>query len=1225
MFLLQVGTRQPVRGEVPDEELGGADRALVISASDVVNAARCEYQVLRILDERLGRSPKAQFPTDEMLQRAARLGDEHERQVLASLHAQYADVVEIPEVTRPYTAETLTAAHAHTLEVLAGGADVVFQASFFDGAFHGRADFLVRTDQGQYAVWDSKLARRAKTEALLQLAAYADQLIAAGVPVAAAATLVLGDHNHARFDLAEMLPVYTERRARLLDLTAAHRAQPDPVAWGDDSVLICGRCDFCAEQVRQHEDVLGVHRVSLPRRRTLRAQGIRTITELAHSDADPGTVAHRLRDQARMQAGMVRADGQVQVLDDDGMRTLAYRVRPEHILGRLPQPSAGDVFFDFEGDPLWQDERGVWGIEYLFGALEAPVAAAAPVFRPFWAHSRAQEGRALDDFLEYLVQRRAQYPDMHVYHYANYEKAALRRLSLQHALGEEIVDDLLRAGVLVDLYDVVQGSLVLSSKSYGLKALEPLYMGDDLRTGDITEGGASVVAYANYCMARDNGQDQEAAQILDSIEDYNHYDCRSTLRLRDWLARLATERGVRLGEQPEQEPEELREVPALPEERAIEEHVRTRLAAAQQTGGELTPEDQGLAMVAAAVGYHRRERKQFWWGHYDRLNSAPADWAQTRDVFVVESGQVRRPWVAEGRRAPRRVVELTGTLADGSLVRPGDSMFRMYDRPLPPGMDDGGRNLRSGVFGCEVEHVHVGAESARITVVEPLGKDMTEYAQLPMALTPPAPVSTDALENALAQLAADVAAALPHVPAHPGLDLLVRRPPRLATLGALPPVREGDYTEAIATATADLDRSYLAVQGPPGSGKTYVGARVIARLVARGWKVGVVAQSHAVVENLLVAAIGAGVPPEQVAKPARGSREVPWRAGTSNQHVSAALAESGGMLIGGTAWTMTGKAVPPGALDLVVIDEAGQFSLANTLAVTRAASRLLLLGDPQQLPQVSQGNHPQPVDTSALGWLSPDTAVLPAHLGYFLARTWRMHPQLCQAVSALSYDGQLHPAPVTAQRHLEGAEPGVECRFVAHTGNTTSSPEEAQEVLAQVRGHLGLRWRAGTDAPVHRLAQQDILVVAPYNAQVQLIRDTLDSAGLQQVRAGTVDKFQGQQAPVVIVSTTVSAVQQAPRGMEFVLNRNRINVAVSRGLWRAVLVRSPDLTDALPHRPEQLADLGAFIRLCQPTGVGTVDAVTPASTADQPVGTTETGGNAPPAPSVVPSRSGVSR
>ena len=1158
---------------------------LIITASDVVLAARCEYQLLRILDEKLGRAPKAEFPEDEMLRRAAALGDEHERQVLQDLRSTYPDVAEIPAVPLPFTRAGLQAAHDHTLQVLAQGSDVVFQATFFDGTFHGRSDFLVRTDGGAYAVWDSKLARRAKTEALLQLAAYADQLHAAGVPVAPQATLVLGDRTHASFDLAELLPVYTERRDRVLALTTAHRAQPGPVDWHQEHLVICGRCDYCAEQVALHDDVLGVHRVSVPRRRKLHAQGIRTVTDLATTEAEPGTVAHRLRDQARMQAGLIEPDGQVQVSDDDapgGVRTLAYRVLPEHTLGTLPEPSEGDVFFDFEGDPLWQDDQGVWGLEYLFGVLEAPVDGAEPVFRTFLAHTRAEEGQALLEFLDYVARRRAAYPDMHIYHYAAYEKSALRRLSLQHTVGEEAVDELLRDGVLVDLYEVVQTSLRLSSKSYGLKALEPLYMGDELRTGDVTEGGASTVAYANYCLARDTGQDRQAQAVLASIVDYNHYDCRSTLGLRDWLLARAGERGVVLGQQPEEEPEELREVEPLPQEQAIDDLVHARTAEAKREGRELSAEEQALAMVAAAVGYHRREDKQYWWAHFDRLNVPPADWAQTRDVFITESGRVLSDWEAEPRQQPRRVVELHGTLADGSLIRPGQTMFRMFDRPLPEGMADRGGNRRGGVFGGEVQQVHVGAESATITYVESLPTGMRPYARLPMALTPDAPVNTKSLQEALADLATDVAGSLPHVPAHPGLDVLCRRPPRLATLGELPLVRDDDYVEAITRATADLDRSYLAVQGPPGSGKTYVGARVIAALIDRGWKIGVVAQSHAVVENLLTAAIEAGVPPERVAKPVRGRRQVPWRGGTSNDHVAAALGEAGGILIGGTAWTMTGKAVAPGALDLLVIDEAGQFSLANTLAVTRATSRLLLLGDPQQLPQVSQGTHPQPVDVSALGWLSQHASVLPAHLGYFLARTWRMHPALCEAVSHLAYAGRLHPAPVTARRHLKGAPPGVECRYVAHSGNTTSSVEEAREVLAQVRAHLGLPWRESASSPLRPLGQQDVLVVAPYNAQVQLIKDTLAAAGLDQVPVGTVDKFQGQQAPVAILSTTVSAVQEAPRGMEFVLNRNRVNVAISRGLWRAVIVRSPDLTDVLPHRPEQLGDLGAFIRLCGP-------------------------------------------
>ncbi|HEX9227620.1 MAG TPA: DEAD/DEAH box helicase, partial [Arthrobacter sp.] len=421
-------------------------------------------------------------------------------------------------------------------------------------------------------------------------------------------------------------------------------------------------------------------------------------------------------------------------------------------------------------------------------------------------------------------------------------------------------------------------------------------------------------------------------------------------------------------------------------------------------------------------------------------------------------------------------------------------------------------------------------------------------------------------------------AAFPH---HPALDLVRRVPPRLAAGARLPAPGEGPdrFIDAITEAVGALDHSYVAVQGPPGTGKTHVGSHVIARLVARGWKVGVVGQSHAVVENLLTTAVAkAGVDPARVAKEVKHTEPLPWEQ-RSAKDVANLLGSPGGALVGGTAWTMTGSNVPAGSLDLLVIDEAGQFSLANTLAVAQASSRLLLLGDPQQLPQVSQGAHPEPVDESALGWVSAGHATLPPDLGYFLADSWRMTSELCRAVSELSYEGRLHSAPAADLRRLDGVPAGIETVMVEHRGNITSSPEEAAEVVRQVRRHLGLTWHA--EQGTRPLDAADILVVAAYNAQVNVIRDALDAAGLAGVRVGTVDKFQGQEAAVVIVSMACSAVAEAPRGMEFLLSRNRINVAVSRGQWRAVIIRAPELTNYLPAHPEGLEQLGGFIGLCQ--------------------------------------------
>jgi uncharacterized protein len=380
------------------------------------------------------------------------------------------------------------------------------------------------------------------------------------------------------------------------------------------------------------------------------------------------------------------------------------------------------------------------------------------------------------------------------------------------------------------------------------------------------------------------------------------------------------------------------------------------------------------------------------------------------------------------------------------------------------------------------------------------------------------------------------------------------------------------------------------VQGPPGTGKTYVGSHVIARLVReRGFKVGVVAQSHAVVENMLDRIVAAGVPKELVGKAPKAERDDhPFTPLRKNGIAEFTADRPDGFVVGGTAWDFshTGR-IPRGSLDLLVIDEAGQFSLASTIAVSLASPRLLLLGDPQQLPQVSQGTHPEPVDTSALGWVMDGADVIPPDYGYFLARTWRMHPAVAEPVSRLSYRGELAAHPSTALRQIEGVAPGVRPIEVRHHGNATRSLEEADVVVGLVRDLVGRVWRdirtdeagVSTPLPPRPLTQRDLIVVTPYNAQQVAVEEALAAAGYDDVPVGTVDKFQGQEAAVAIVSLAASSGRDAPRGLEFLLLRNRLNVAVSRAKHTAYLVHSPWLLDDLPRTPEGVGRLSGFARL----------------------------------------------
>ncbi|MFC8303533.1 TM0106 family RecB-like putative nuclease [Specibacter sp. NPDC057265] len=1210
---------------------------LIFSASDLVAASECQYRTLRILDEKLFRTAKAEFGQDEMLQRAAQLGDDFEAAILAGYEAEFGlwDAVRGTGVKRIERAElswpALVAKRDETLHALRTGADVVFQATFFDGELVGFADFLLRQPDGSYAVHDTKLARHARVGALLQLAAYADQLQSSKIPVHPTAVLKLGDKSESRHPLPDLLPVYGEHRDRFRALAARHRSQPRPVAWLQAGVGHCGRCDYCAVQVREHQDLLLVHGMGTAQRRKLRQRGITTVAGLAELPAPPSGPLVRLRDQARMQLGLEPTAHAAPTANAAAAGSLKYKVL--ETISKLPEPSPGDIFFDFEGDPLWQDSQdGSWGLEYLFGSIEAPPAGgtgaaanAALKFTPFWAHSRDGERAAFEAFLRYVEQRRKEWPDMHVYHYAPYEKTALRNLSLRHGSGwgEEVVDDWLRTGLLVDLLDTVRQSVRISASSYSIKKLEPFYM-DQPRDGDVTDAGASVVAYAHYCQQRDEalGADASdtaahqarAAATLAAIRAYNREDCVATLRLRDWLFSIGAAKQLPNWNAGSGKHTLLRERKASYEPGSGEAAINAFTAALREDKEHKpSSEERAIELVAAAASYHRREDKQFWWGHFDRLGKGPGDWAEERNMLSIESVEVVADW-AKPEDKPRartqtRTLKITGTATEGSDFRPGSNWFGMHNAPLPEGMAQNSAvladtpasaaPLRGGLFNVTViEDVSNPAtpELTALLVVEKSTTKVQPYGQFPCALTPDQPVSTTSIRAALAELADTVGSNLPRLAKHPGVDILRRSPPRLTSGGPLPSAvlnsdghskRSHDYVTAITDAVRKLDNSYLAVQGPPGTGKTHVGSHVIAALVRGGWKIGVVGQSHAVVENMLRAAVEkAGVDPECVGKKRHGDHTVPWKT-TDDKQFGQLLSREGGALIGGTAWTMTGANVPAGSLDLLVIDEAGQYSLANTLAVSRAARRLLLLGDPRQLPQVTQGSHPAPVDESALGWLSADHATLPADLGYFLADSWRMHPELCAAVSRLSYDGKLQSAPAAGQRHLAGKAPGVEMVLV-HTPpangdeNKQSSPAEAAMVVAQVREHLGLAWTPGQDQAPRVLTQEDILVVAAYNAQVHLVRASLDAAGMSGVRAGTVDKFQGQEAPVVLVTMACADPAAAPRGMEFLLNRNRINVAVSRGQWRAVVIRSPSLSNFMPARAEAMAELGAFIGLCGP-------------------------------------------
>ncbi|MFB7251085.1 TM0106 family RecB-like putative nuclease [Microbacterium sp. NPDC056234] len=1146
---------------------------VIWSASDLKLAAECEFAWCRAIDAKLGRIPAVEEPEDATLRRAAELGDVHEQNVLQAYRDRYGAAVHEVAKVSSRDAAALTAAVVETNEALRSDALVLFQAAFSTDEFVGFADFLLREDDGRWRVQDSKLARTARVTALMQLAAYVDQLDGLGVPRSHHVDLILGDGTLSTHAVDDLLPLFRVRRARLRALIADRRVGDggtgSPLAWGDDrgdlQVRACGRCATCDEQVLAHRDLLMVARMRPVQRQKLRAAGIRTIDDLALADEVPegmnADVFAGLRAQARLQAGAPL----------DAADAPPFELVSAHAIGLMPRPSHGDIFFDFEGDPLYTEPvddavrsgRPDWGIDYLFGWIDN-----AEQYTALWAHTFADEKQALLDFLAFVKLRRQTHPDMHIYHYAPYETSHLSAMAARHGVGEADVDRLLREGVFVDLYPLVLRSVRVGSRSYSIKKLEPLYMGDQVRTSDVQKGDDSIVQYVQARELRAAGQVSEAEAVLTDLADYNRYDCVSTRRLRDWLIGLAKQEGV---------------LPAPPDELQTRAYEPSALSLALLADGEAAVRGGGDGEVhrvaAAAIDYYPREAKSFWQGHFQRLREPVSVWEQTRDVLRIDIGRCRtlEDWgVAEGNRSLTRLLELRGEVAPGSTLGAGGRPFALYETPAPFQVDNLSRVIH---VPHEVEIVEVLDDGY---IVRERAVQGETWHDLPLALAPASPPNVVSQQKAIEEWAQSVHLAAPDFPRDAASDILRRAVPRTTSGAALP--QAGDDTiDAIIHGILDLDRSYIAVQGPPGTGKTFTGSQVISRLVRdHGFKIGVVAQSHAIVETLLGRVIEDGVPSAQVAKhPKDPGVEPPYTVIPKDGMASFIGEHPEGFVVGGTAWDFSNtRRVDRDGLDLLVIDEAGQFSLASTIAVAAGAKNLLLLGDPQQLPQVSQGTHPEPVDTSALGWVMAGQQVLDPAYGYFLATSWRMHPAVAEPVSQLAYAGRLASAPGTEGRLVEGREPGLHVVPVRHRGNATQSPEEAAEVLRIVRDLLGRTYSdAMAGASPRPLDQEDIIVVAPYNAQKQLIHEILTDAGFDRVPVGTVDNFQGKEAVVSITSLAASSGRDAPRGPEFLLLQNRLNVAISRAKSVAYLVHSPALLDDLPWSAEGVARLSAFARL----------------------------------------------
>lgn len=1083
----------------------------------------------------------------------ASTGAEHERAVLEDFHTTGVGLVEI--ATRDFD-QALT----DTRSAVAAKAPVIYQAALEEGAFSGFADFLLLDPNGTYQVWDTKLARKPKPYYAIQLCCYSEMLASITGRLPDTFGVILGNRERVTFRVESFLYYYRHLTREFLALQAGFTGnmvdRPDPVPRADH-----GRWTSHADRFFRDRDhlVLVAGITSGQIKKLVRADITTTARLAAASDVKIPRLDRASLEKLSAQARLQRQTNEDRLIDPSAPPR--FDVLP-HVgpngepvgLAALPPEDPGDVWFDVEGYPLVPG-----GLEYLFGCCTKAPDQKIYEYRDWWGHDRTGEGRAFEEFVDWVFDRWKKHPRMHIYHYAAYEPGAIRRLSTRHDSRQEEVDELLRHNVFVDLFRIVRQGLRLGEENYSIKSVELLYR--PKRATDVASGADSIVAYSRWIESGETNDWRQSA-TLKGIRDYNEDDCRSTAELLAWMRRLAGERGV---VPPPPQPEPAREV-----QREIPQAVTDRI----ETVKRLRKSQDATALTLAdLVEFHRREQKPLWWRMFDRAAATPDQ--RRDDPGCLEGLRIdgpcstdKRSLVQSYRFDPAQECKLAVS-DQARFAHNLEATFTIADLDATAGrltLRIGQKSLHEKCAG------QFPVEGAL------LQNDFISPAGIPDALTE---VATSHLSDALFK---------------PVAALLTRQAP------AAPMQQQGESTiDAALRIARSMQGDCLVIQGPPGTGKTYTASLVIAALLAAGKKIGITSNSHKAVGNLLDACgkvLRQSGGRLQGIKVGRERDEELHQANPDLVPVEDSKDAIGlwkGGVIGGTAWLFS-RSEWIAALDYLFIDEAGQVPLANAVAMARSAGNLVLLGDQMQLEQPVQGSHPGDAGLSVLQYALKDVSasvpdmpvfhpVVPPDYGLFLGESRRMHPSLCRFISDGIYEGRLtsHPDCAKQRIHVNHAksrlirkEAGLVLSPVEHDGNVQQSDEEVARVSAVYRELLG-RPYTDKDGTTRPLALSDFLFIAPYNAQVR----ALEAALPQGAKAGSVDRFQGREAPVCILSLCSSAGEYGSRGLGFILDRNRINVAVSRAQCLAVVVADPRIACSIPGSLDDMMLLNLLCKLLE--------------------------------------------
>jgi len=1176
----------------------------VLSPTDLANHLACKHLTwLNLKSLETGIAPRQQ--DNDLLEVLIKYGNEHEATYLAalkqSLEALKRTVVDLDAVrdkNSAYTRDELKKRMAATVAAMRSGRDALYQPTFYsenDGfGWVGRADFLVVVDAvisdlGDYAFqpYDTKLARIAKVNALIQLCAYAEQIQGIQVAESEFIHVVTGSEEEGTVTvrLSEVSAYYRRVKQSLVDALLDSPEHSEPVP--NEHCSVCRWRAECNQYWRERDDLTYVANMSVTNREKLRTAGITKLEHLATKEKFEvdinSDVLTRLQDQAKLQY----LSRQKKKLDPASLPEFHF-LRPVQ-MGRgfslLPEPTPGDIFYDIEGHPY----RGTKGLEYLHG-LAWVDADGTYQYDSFWAHNAEEEREALIRVIDFFNSRidSPGYENLRIYHFGHYEPSALKRLATQHVTYETELGKLLREGRFVDLSRVVTQAMRIGVESYSIKKLEQMY--GFQRNDLVDDGKLSIVCYEEWLASRTTAEFGPSGdtKLLDDLIDYNRNDCLSTIELRKWLE---AQRERLAGQLP---PEELVELVRLPL-RPLDDEDEIGVGLVEQLNAgrfeRLSEEEasplQHKWLLADLLDFHKREAAvdgfefvQLVRMSDEELFDSPSAisglrFEGSRDFEAPKRKNGRFSEIRRYHFDPSQVTRIdVGTVVTApnyhQLIEVGSV------KPKRPSLEVVALDLDHGVIDLQIRHHEAGAE-------DPSAIFINEH------------FAKDAFEAALEEIA--VALLANSETKHPATFQLLRRlPTKLKPdVGAMGPVAKERPWQEVSSIVRALDDSYLAVQGPPGTGKTYTASNVILDLVRQGKRVGITTNSYSAFEQLLdeISTHAEkhgfdGAKPVKVLAKSRdensnsgpGSSVDITRRVDAKRDIAPVVKDSD--IVAGTSFLFA-RSDMRSSVDVLFIDEAGQLSLADTLAVSLSAKDLVLVGDPQQLKQPTKAAHPGESGLSALEYINGGHDVVPEGYGLLLGTTKRMHPSITEFVSEQVYEGKLLSAPGLEHQAISGddwlAGSGLRWFPIEHSGRSTCCPEEVTAVVETFYSMIGREF-TNKERVKSTITADDIFVIAPYNLQKsELLRKLIShpDAAMNNVtddrirsRVGTVDKAQGDEAPVVLVSYTSSSEADIPRGMDFLYSKNRFNVAVSRARALVVVFASPRLLDVNCKTIEQV-------------------------------------------------------